>query len=96
MTEEVKKACRVMAEGGIILYPTDTVWGIGCDATSEAAVEKVYKLKQRVDGKAMLVLIDNPDKVDIYVDDAPEIARQLIEAAGKPLTVIFEKGRNLA
>jgi L-threonylcarbamoyladenylate synthase len=96
MTEEIKKACEVMQAGGIILYPTDTIWGIGCDATNEKAVQKVYELKQRVDNKAMLVLIDNPVKLETYVDEAPEIAWELIEVADKPLTLIYEKGRNLA
>jgi L-threonylcarbamoyladenylate synthase len=96
MTEEVQKACDVMREGGVILYPTDTIWGIGCDATNEKAVQKVYELKQRFDKKAMLVLIDTPAKLEIYVDKVPEITWQLIEVADKPLTVIYEKGKNLA
>jgi L-threonylcarbamoyladenylate synthase len=96
MTEEVKKACEVMLGGGIILYPTDTIWGIGCDATNETAVRKVYELKQRVDAKAMLVLIDSPAKLDIYVADVPTIAFELIEVAYQPLTIIYEQGINLA
>ncbi|MDR2388784.1 MAG: threonylcarbamoyl-AMP synthase [Tannerellaceae bacterium] len=96
MTEEVIKACDVMKDGGVILYPTDTIWGIGCDATNEKAVQKVYKLKQRLDKKAMLILIDTSAKLEIYVDKVPDIAWQLIEAADKPLTVIYEKGKNLA
>ena len=59
MTEDIKKACEVMAAGGIILYPTDTIWGIGCDATNEKAVQRVYELKRRADNKAMLVLMDS-------------------------------------
>ena len=59
MTEDIKKACEVMAAGGIILYPTDTIWGIGCDATNEKAVQRVYELKRRTDNKAMLVLMDS-------------------------------------
>ncbi|MDR2811454.1 MAG: threonylcarbamoyl-AMP synthase [Tannerellaceae bacterium] len=96
MIEEVKKACEVMKEGGVILYPTDTIWGIGCDATNEKAVQKVYELKQRFDKKAMLVLIDSPAKLEIYVDKAPNIAWELIEVADTPLTLIYEKGKNLA
>jgi L-threonylcarbamoyladenylate synthase len=96
MTEEIKKACEVMQSGGLILYPTDTIWGIGCDATNEKAVQRVYELKQRFDKKAMLVLIDSPARLETYVDDPPEIAWQLIEAADKPLTIIYDKGRNLA
>lgn len=85
-----------MRAGGIILYPTDTIWGIGCDATNEKAVQKVYELKQRFDKKAMLVLIDSPAKLERYVDEVPDIARQLIDATNKPLTIIYEKGKNLA
>jgi L-threonylcarbamoyladenylate synthase len=96
MTEEIKKACEVMQSGGIILYPTDTIWGIGCDATNEKAVQKVYELKKRFDRKAMLVLVDSPAKLTTYVDEVPEIAWQLIEVTDKPLTIIYEKGRNLA
>ena len=96
MTEEIKKACEVMRAGGIILYPTDTIWGIGCDATNEKAVQKVYELKQRFDKKAMLVLIDSPAKLESYVDEVPDIARQLIKLTDKPLTIIYEKGKNLA
>ncbi|MDR1644385.1 MAG: threonylcarbamoyl-AMP synthase [Tannerellaceae bacterium] len=96
MTEEIRKACEVMHSGGLILYPTDTVWGIGCDATNEKAVQKVYDLKQRSDRKAMLVLIDSASRLETYVDDVPAIARQLIEVSDKPLTIIYDKSRNLA
>ncbi|WP_131752174.1 L-threonylcarbamoyladenylate synthase [Prevotella heparinolytica] len=96
MIEDIKKACRVMNEGGVILYPTDTIWGIGCDATNEEAVRRVYEIKQRSDSKAMLVLVDSSVKVDFYVQDVPEIAWDLIEMADKPLTVIFSGARNLA
>jgi L-threonylcarbamoyladenylate synthase len=97
MTDDLKKACEVMRAGGIILYPTDTVWGIGCDATNEKAVERVYELKQRVDNKAMLVLLDNPAKLEQYVESISGTARLLIEvAAGKPLTIIYPQGKNIA
>lgn len=96
MNEEIKRACEVMQQGGVILYPTDTVWGIGCDATNEEAVKKVYEIKKRVDHKAMLVLVDNPVKIDFYVDNAPEITWDLIELAVKPLTIIYPHARNLA
>ena len=85
-----------MNEGGIILYPTDTIWGIGCDATNEDAVRRVYEIKQRSDSKAMLVLVDSSVKVDFYVRDVPEVAWDLIEVADKPLTVIYSEARNLA
>ena len=85
-----------MQQGGLILYPTDTIWGIGCDATNEEAVRKVYDLKKRADNKAMLVLMDNPAKLETYVEDVPEVAWSLIEVADKPLTLIYSKGKNLA
>lgn len=96
MKDEIKKACEVMQNGGVILYPTDTVWGIGCDATNEEAVKRVYEIKQRSDSKAMLVLVDSPVKVDFYVKDVPSVAWDLIELTTKPLTVIYDGARNLA
>lgn len=96
MREDIKKACEVMQKGGVILYPTDTIWGIGCDATNEEAVKRVYEIKKRIDSKAMLVLVDNAVKVDFYVDQAPEVAFDLIELATKPLTIIYDGAKNLA
>ena len=93
MNEEIKKACQVMREGGVILYPTDTIWGIGCDATNEEAVRRVYEIKRRADSKAMLVLVDSAVKVDFYVQDVPEVAWDLIELADKPLTIIYSGAR---
>ena len=85
-----------MREGGVILYPTDTIWGIGCDATNEDAVRRVYEIKQRQDSKALLVLVDSSVKVDFYVQDVPEVAWDLIDLADKPLTIIYSGARNLA
>ncbi len=85
-----------MREGGVILYPTDTVWGIGCDATNEEAVRRVYEIKKRADSKALLVLVDTPVKVDFYVKDVPDVAWELMEVADKPLTIIYSGARNLA
>ena len=96
MTEDIKKACEVMQAGGIILYPTDTIWGIGCDATNEKAVQRVYELKKRADNKAMLVLMDSSAKLNMYVNDIPDIAWDLIEVADKPLTIIYSNAKNLA
>ena len=96
MIEDIKKACQVMSEGGVILYPTDTVWGIGCDATNEDAERRVNEIKQRADSKAMLVLVDSPVKVEFYVQDVPSIAWDLMEVADKPLTIIYSGARNLA
>ena len=85
-----------MREGGVILYPTDTIWGIGCDATNEDAARRVYEIKQRQDSKAMLVLVDSSVKVDFYVRDVPEVAWDLIDLADKLLTIIYSGARNLA
>ena len=94
--EEIKKACEVLQKGGVILYPTDTVWGIGCDATNEEAVKRVYEIKRRADSKAMLVLVDSDVKVDFYVREVSPVAWDLIELSEKPLTIIYEGARNLA
>lgn len=96
MIEEIKKTMEVLRNGGLILYPTDTIWGIGCDATNEEAVRRVYALKQRVDSKAMLLLVDNPVKLDFYVREMPEVAWDLVDFAEKPLTIIYPGARNLA
>ena len=96
MIEEIKKACEVLQAGGLILYPTDTIWGIGCDATNEEAVRKVYELKKRMDNKAVLVLTDSTAKLNMYVSDIPDIAWDLIEVADKPLTIIYAHAKNLA
>ena len=96
MKEDIRKACEVMKRGGVILYPTDTIWGIGCDATNEEAVKRVYEIKKRADSKAMLVLVDNAVKVDFYVKEPPEVAFDLIECAVKPMTIIYDDARNLA
>ena len=96
MEEEIKKCVEILRQGGLILYPTDTIWGIGCDATNAEAVQKVYRLKRREDNKAMLVLLDSENSLDRYVRDVPEIAYKLLEAAINPLTIIFDNGYNLA
>lgn len=96
MIEDIKKACEVLRAGGLILYPTDTIWGIGCDATNEEAVKKVYELKKRSDNKAMLVLTDSPVKLETYVSEISDIAWDLIEVADKPLTIIYSNAKNLA
>ena len=96
MNEDLIKAIEVLKQGGIILYPTDTIWGLGCDATNEDAVEKLYAIKQRDKSKSMLILMDNPAKLQTYIKDVPEIAWDLIDLADKPLTIIFNGAKNLA
>jgi L-threonylcarbamoyladenylate synthase len=96
MTEDIDNAVKILESGGIILYPTDTIWGIGCDATNKDAVNKIYTLKEREDTKSMLVLIDTEIRLQQYVEDVPEIAWELLEASDKPLTIIYPKAKNLA
>lgn len=96
MEEEIKKACQILTEGGIILYPTDTIWGIGCDATNEEAVKKIYALKKRSDSKSMLVLLDSEAKLPYYINEVPDIAYDLIELSDKPLTIIYSGAKNVA
>ena len=96
MEDDIKKACEIMEKGGIILYPTDTIWGIGCDATNEDVVKRVYEIKKRIDSKALIVLVDKPVKVEFYVREVPEIAWDLIDVADKPLTIVYPNARNLA
>lgn len=92
----VDEAFEAIRSGGIILYPTDTIWGLGCDATNEEAVKKLMALKGRTGGKGFVVLVDLPARLPSYVVDIPEIAWDLIELADKPLTIVFDKGKNLA
>ena len=87
---------KVLREGGVILYPTDTVWGIGCDATNAAAVSRVYEIKQRDDSKAMICLVDSDVRLQRYVRNVPEVAWDIMELATKPTTVILDGAVNLA
>ncbi|MBA4408650.1 MAG: L-threonylcarbamoyladenylate synthase [Bacteroidota bacterium] len=96
MFEEIKAALSVLQTGGVILYPTDTIWGMGCDACNEEAVSRIYTIKKRVDSKSMLVLMENAALLERYVAEVPEIAYDLIELTGKPLTIIYDGARNLA
>ncbi len=94
--EDIQKAVEVMRSGGVILYPTDTIWGIGCDATNAEAVAKVFKMKQRDDSKAMICLVDSTVRLERYVRNVPEVAWQVMEYATKPTTVILDNAVNLA
>lgn len=95
-SQEIKDAVAVMRRGGIILYPTDTVWGLGCDATDSEAVKKIFALKKRSDAKAMIVLVDSEAMLERWVDGIPEVAYELIEAAVRPTTIVFDGARGLA
>lgn len=104
--DDLQEALRVLRSGGIIVYPTDTVWGLGCDATNAEAVARLYALKEREDSKSMLVLLDSPAKLNYYIADIPEAAWTLLEASdlsdssdpsdAKPLTIIYPGARNMA
>ena len=94
--EEVTRALEILKNGGIILYPTETIWGLGCDATNADAVQKIYKIKQRTDAKSMLTLLDSENRLPSYVEQVPDLAWDLIEMSDKPLTIIYPKGKNLA
>lgn len=96
LREEIAKAIEVLKSGGTILYPTDTIWGIGCDATNEQAVKKVQELKGRIASKSLIILLDTENKLGGYVREVPEIAYDLIEYAEKPLTIIYSGAKNLA
>ncbi|MCF0160023.1 MAG: threonylcarbamoyl-AMP synthase [Bacteroidaceae bacterium] len=93
--QDINNAVEVLRKGGVILYPTDTVWGIGCDATNEEAVRKVYEIKRREDNKAMLVLVDSENRIQRYISQVPNVAWDVIELATNPLTVIFNGAKNL-
>ena len=94
--QDIKNAVEVMKNGGVILYPTDTVWGIGCDATNPEAVAKVYKIKHRDDSKAMICLVDSDSRMQRYVRNVPDVAWDIIDLATKPTTLILDNAVNLA
>lgn len=98
MTQEqdIKNAVEVLRKGGVILYPTDTVWGIGCDATNAEAVKRVYEIKQRDDSKALICLVDSDARLQRYVRNVPDVAWQLLDCVDKPTTVILDGAVNLA
>lgn len=95
-TEDIRTACNVMKRGGIILYPTDTVWGIGCDATNSAAVKRIFELKRRADSKSMITLVADMAALERIVENVPDAAEQIIEASDKPVTVVYDHGQNVA
>ena len=96
MIEEINKCLEILHSGGIILYPTDTVWGIGCDATREDAVEKIYKLKKRSESKSMLCLVANDAMLEAYVEAVPDLAYDIIDLAERPVTIIYDNPKGIA
>ena len=96
MKDEINKALEVLKQGGLILYPTDTIWGIGCDATNAEAVAKVFKLKGRDESKSLILLLDSDHKLPSYVRAVPDLAYDLIAYTDKPLTIIYSGAKNIA
>lgn len=96
MTEEINKCLEVLKKGGLILYPTDTVWGIGCDATNEAAVKKVYELKRREDSKALICLVGSDVMLEKHVEKVPDVAYDIMDLSEKPVTIIYDSPKGVA
>ena len=95
LKQEVEKSVALLKQGKILLYPTDTIWGIGCDATNTKAIGRIFKLKNRQEQKSMIVLLDSADKIEQYVEDVPSIACDLIENAASPITIVFNRAKKL-
>lgn len=95
MQDEVQKTVQILKNGGVILYPTDTVWGIGCDATQKFAVEKIYQIKQRTESKSLILLVDTIERLRNYVEFVPEFVIELLDKATKPTTIIYPTAKNL-
>jgi len=93
---DISNALRILESGGTLLYPTDTIWGIGCDATSAMAVEKVYRIKSRSEAKSLIILIDNIDKLSNYIEKVPDITGDLLASITNPVTIIYSNARKLA
>jgi len=96
LRDEVAKALKVVQDGGIILYPTDTIWGIGCDATNTDAIKKIYQLKQRDEAKSMIILLDTENRLESYIKEVPPVAYELIEYAENPLTLVMPGAKNIS
>lgn len=94
--EDIRKSLEVLRQGGVILYPTDTIWGLGCDATRDDAVEKIFRIKSRIETKSLLILVDSEAMIERYTASVPETAWQLLEVSDSPLTIIYPEGRYLA
>ncbi|MCD7722091.1 MAG: threonylcarbamoyl-AMP synthase [Prevotellaceae bacterium] len=93
---DIRNAVEAMRKGGVVLYPTDTVWGIGCDATNEAAVRRVFEIKRREDNRAMLCLVDSADRLQRYFRRIPDVAWDLMDCATEPLTLVLQGASGVA
>nr|WP_299174443.1 L-threonylcarbamoyladenylate synthase [uncultured Allomuricauda sp.] len=96
MTQEINTCIKELQEGNLILYPTDTVWGIGCDATNPEAVKKVYQLKNREDSKALICLVAHQAMLERHIEEVPDVAYDLIDLAEKPITIVFDQPKGIA
>lgn len=96
MREEIQKAVDILKSGGIILYPTDTIWGIGCDASNEEAVKRVFEIKKRSDSKSLIVLVDSEVRLERTIEEVPVVAWDLIDFSEKPVTIIYDKPIGIA
>ena len=94
--EDIKESLNTLRQGGILLYPTDTIWGFGCDPANEAAVNKIFKIKSRGESKSLIILVDGLSMIERYVTEIPEIVYELADVSDTPLTIIYPKGKNLA
>lgn len=94
--DDIRNALKVLRSGGTILYPTDTIWGLGCDATNADAVKRIYTIKQRVDLKSLIILVNSVAMLTRYVDSPPEVALEMAELTVSPLTIVYDRGRSLA
>ena len=93
---DLSAALKVLRAGGVILYPTDTIWGLGCDATNMKAVKRIYEIKQRTENKSLIILVNSVAMLERYVENPPEVAIEMAELSEKPLTVVYDRGRSLA
>lgn len=94
--EDIKNAIKVLREGGIILYPSDTVWGLGCDPQNSEAIARIFEIKERSDSKSLILLADSEEMLSRYVKDIPAVAGQILSVSDRPLTIIYPSGKNLA
>ena len=93
---DLADALKVLRSGGVILYPTDTVWGLGCDATNARAVQRIYEIKQRAENKSLIILVNSIAMLERYVSNPPEVALEMAELSERPLTVVYDSGKSLA
>jgi len=96
MKKDLRKAIEVLQQGGVVLYPTDTVWGLGCDATNKEAVKRIYRIKRREERKSMLILVASVNDLPLYVKEVPPMAYELIRVNDQPMTLVYPGAQNLA